>query len=136
MRRTSVITGCLGVMLSPLVLSTPSYAAPAGAADCTSGRLCLWDDVSFTDTKKTFSSSNPNLNNSGFSDKTSSAYNRDKVAWVLYDDTGYKDTAKCLKAGASVSNFGNFGFNDKTSSVYRRSNNTCPAGAAVFTGPN
>ena len=120
-------------------LATLTFVPPASAAssDCANGGLCLWDDSGFTDTRKRFTASENDMNDIGFGDKASSAYNRTSVAWVLWGNHDYTGDALCLKAGASSTNLDNFsGFGDKTSSAKKRSNNTCPSGVTAVTGPN
>lgn len=105
-------------------------------SQCSGGEMCFWDDNGFADTFKALTSSRSNFNDINFGDKTSSVYNRSSVAWVLYDDAGFSDTAVCVMAGATVANLGNFGFNDKVSSALRRSVNSCPSGILPFFGAN
>ncbi len=123
----------LALMSTFMLAPTPAHAA---SSDCSSGEVCFWDDAGFTDTRKDRTTSLAHFSDIGFNDKTSATYNRMSVAWVLYDDTNYTDSAVCLKSGASVSNLGNYGFGDKTSSAKKRSDNTCPSGSKVFYGAN
>lgn len=63
----------------------------------------------------------------GFNDLTSSVYNQDSVAWVLYDDTGYQDRRYCIAPGQRISNLHNdaWKFGDKISSAKRLTTASC-----------
>lgn len=93
---------------------------------CPSGRFCLFDDSSYGDRRKALSSSEDDMNDIGFGDKTSAVKNRTSVAWVIYDDHDYDDRRICLRAGAQVSRLSDYDFNDKTSSAKRLSSDSCP----------
>lgn len=108
----------------------------ASTSQCSSGRICFWDDSDFLDTFRSMTLSLANFNDINFGDKATSVWNRMTVAWLLYDDAGYSDTRVCVMAGASVANLGNFGFNDKTSSARKLAGNTCPSGVLFFDGVN
>lgn len=101
-------------------------------SECAAKRLCLFDDAGYEDRRLTLKSSEDDMNDVDFGDKTSSVMNRTGRAWVLYDDNDYEDRAFCIPPGVSVRDFGidSLKFNDKTSSAKRLSSEKCPKGIA------
>lgn len=117
-----------------LTAAAAYYAAirKAGAAqtafykgECQPGYLCLFDDAGYQDRRVRLTASVSNLNSVSFGDKTSSVKNTSSVSWTLFDDDGYRDTAKCFSSGSSNSNVGGLGFNDKASAARRNSGSSC-----------
>jgi hypothetical protein len=96
------------------------------AGACPANRFCLFDDSGYKDRRIALSKSENDLNDINFGDKTSSVKNRQKVAWVIYDDHDYHDRSLCIPAGVNVSSLSSYGFNDKTSSAKRLSTARCP----------
>jgi hypothetical protein len=94
--------------------------------ECHENRLCLFDDDGFKDRRIALTSSENNMKDVSFGDKTSSVKNETKVAWVLYDDDNYDDRSICVRPGTSVSNLDTKSFGDKTSSAKRLSSASCP----------
>lgn len=104
------------------------------AGACSSGRFCLFDDAGYEDRRISLSSSENNMNDINFGDKTTSVQNKTSVSWVVYDDDNYRDRAFCIKPGVSVRDFGSsaYKFSDKTSSAKKLSSAACPSGIAVI----
>lgn len=102
--------------------------------ECPSGSFCLFDDTSFEDRRKALTSSEDDMNDIDFGDKTSSVMNRSARAWVIYDDHDYKDRAFCIPPKGSVKNLGTdtIKFGDKTSSAKKMSGASCPSGVPVL----
>ena len=104
------------------------------ARECPSGSFCLFDDTNFEDRRKALTSSEDDMNDIDFGDKTSSVMNRSSRAWVIYDDHDYKDRAFCIPPKGSVHNLGTdtVKFGDKTSSAKKMSGSSCPSGVPVL----
>lgn len=102
--------------------------------ECPLGSFCLFDDTKFEDRRKALTSSEDDMNDIDFGDKTSSVMNRSGRAWVIYDDHDYKDRAFCIPPKGSVHNLGTdtVKFNDKTSSAKKMSGASCPSGVPVL----
>ncbi len=120
MPRTTMRIGTLvlGVMaMSSVVLGSPAQAA--------SGVLRLGHDQNLGGENYTYSTSNRNLGGPG--DEASSARNESDSAWVLYDDTGFRDRRYCIRPGEYVRDLHNeqWNFGDKISSVRRLSTSSC-----------
>lgn len=124
-------TAAYGVYTSIRKSGKSETAFYAGA--CPSGRLCLFDDHDYEDRRITLGSSEDDMNDVDFGDKTSSVQNKTSVSWVLYDDDSYEDRAFCIKPGVSVPDFGAdaYKFNDKTSSARRLGSAKCPDGVPI-----
>jgi hypothetical protein len=101
---------------------------------CPANRFCLFDDKNYEDRRIALSSSENNMNDVSFGDKTSSVMNKTSVAWIVYDDKNYADRRFCLPPSVSVRNFGAaaYKFNDKTSSAKRLGSAKCPSGTPVI----
>lgn len=89
----------------------------------------------YADRRVALASSENDLKDVSFGDKTSSVMNRTSVAWVVYDDHDYRDRRFCLPPGVSVRDFGAdaYKFNDKASSARRMSSAACPSGTPAIT---
>jgi Prokaryotic phospholipase A2/Peptidase inhibitor family I36 len=94
--------------------------------ECPTGGLCLFDDTNYEDRRVRLTSSEDNFNDIDFGDKTSSVKNASGYAWVIFDDSGYRDRKYCIAAGDQVSSLGaTWDFNDKTSSAARLTTASC-----------
>ncbi|GIH25949.1 hypothetical protein Aph01nite_42590 [Acrocarpospora phusangensis] len=75
--------------------------------------------------------STPNLGGPG--DEASSVFNDTEDAWVLYDDSGYRDRRYCIRSGQYIGDLHHpaWKFGDKISSVLRLNTRSC-AGYPTF----
>ena len=124
-RMTALLAGCLAFTALGIQPATADWT------DCPSNSLCLWDDTSYTDTRKDTTVSDSHMHLPpyiiGFNDKASSVRNNTQYAWVLFDDDTYEDRRYCLKPGLRIYHLGldQWKFNDKVSSVLKLSTGSC-----------
>jgi hypothetical protein len=97
------------------------------ARECPENWLCLFDDTGYGDRRIALQTSENDMNDVNFGDKTSSTVNNTAHAWVLYDDHDYGDTRFCVAAGYVVDDWHDYGFNDKISSARPLSTAYCPS---------
>lgn len=69
-----------------------------------------------------------------FGDEASSVRNEDSVAWVLFDDDGYRDRRFCIRPEETVNNLhaSPWKFGDKTSSILRLADESCRSYPAFY----
>jgi hypothetical protein len=114
MRRVSV-AGAASLAIGLVMVFAP--AAQAAKSDCTSGKLCGWYNQNYGGTLNQYTNDYNDMGKN--SDEWHSVYNRDNVAWLLYDDKNYQGSSvKCAAAGAYEDDLGSFG--DKVSSIKKR----------------
>lgn len=112
--RSITTVGAVALAASLVVAVAP--AAQAAKSDCTTGKLCGWHNQSYGGTLNQYVNDYNDMG--GNSDEWHSVYNRDNVAWLLFDDKNYQGTVRCAAAGASEDDLGSFG--DKVSSIKKR----------------
>ncbi len=101
------------------------------ARECLAHRFCLFDDTGYEDRRIALASSENNMNDIDFGDKTSSVKNRQSVSWLIFDDHDYSDRSLCIRPGVNVPRLSDYDFNDKTSSAKRLSGTGCPAASMI-----
>ncbi len=110
-------------------------ATDASPAEVAAGLLWLGEHQNMGGRNCGYASSRPNLNKAfcRFGDKASSVDNRSSSAWVLYDDSGYKDRRYCISPGQRINDLHAqaWKFGDKISAIKRLSGTSC-AGYPTF----
>lgn len=115
------------VAIATAVLAIGLSAAP-NEVDAGWYPLRLWEHTNYNGVDINLYESYSELRwSKGFNDLTSSAYNLDSVAWVLYDDTNYGDRRYCIEPGQKIANLhaAAWNFGDKISSAKRLSTASC-----------
>ena len=101
--------------LSLMMISQP---ASATITQCASTYMCFWHDQNYASTLKQYHNDYNDLRSD--SDEFDSAYNRDNVAWLVYDNVNYGGAVRCIASGHRVANLGTYSFHDRISSIKKR----------------
>jgi hypothetical protein len=130
----SVIKALLGTAVASVLGLGPASAAHAATFidHHNLPYLYLFTDSWYEDIYDVYPDSEDNFSYSD-NDEASSAKNLSAVAWVLYDDTYYRDRRFCIRPGEEVPDLGApaYEFSDKISSVKRLDTASC-AGYPTF----
>ncbi|GAA2904811.1 hypothetical protein GCM10010517_70930 [Streptosporangium fragile] len=116
------------------------FSGAASPAQAEEKGLQLYASNEFEGSTRVWSDSVPRLKNydaiNGYTwnDMAASVKNTDDVAWVLYDDSDYRDRRFCLRSGESVTwlEHEQWRFNKKTSSIRRLTLNSCVGYPAFY----
>jgi hypothetical protein len=126
-------------LVTAVIAAVPMVAGPAAAAGAATEPRGLWlyQDWNYKGKSRLFTDSWSNLADViewNWSDKTTSVRNADTVAWVLYDDRGFRDRSYCIRPGERVIDLqpNPWRFNDKTSSIKRLSTASCSGYVAFY----
>lgn len=128
----ALLCTAITVMLG-LGLASPAHAATSTEHDLP--YLYLFDDAWYEDIYDVFDDNDGNFD-FWSNDEASSAKNYSGVAWVLYDDTYYRDRRFCIRPGEEVPDLGApaYKFNDKISSVKKLATASCEGHPAFYSG--
>ncbi|WP_205472915.1 peptidase inhibitor family I36 protein [Nocardioides sp. SYSU D00038] len=98
----------------------PASAVDINDAPGPNGKITFLEHDSFRGTGQMESrtSYDTNFKNDIFNDEASAVVNKSAYFWLLYDDTGYRDRAVCVRPKSFYS-LKVAGFNDKMSSAQR-----------------
>ena len=124
--RAAVMTAVAAA--TALGVATPALAAPVTAQ---AGYLTLAENQNLSGQNWNYSDTNSNLGGPG--DEASSVFNGSDRAWVLYDDTSFRDRRYCITPGQRINNLhsSSWNFGDKISSIARLGGTSC-AGYPTF----
>lgn len=98
--RTMKRVGAICAVLGGLAGSVVAFGAPAQAADCPAGQLCLFSGDDGSGTRAVFSWGSPDLRGQGV-DNPGWIINNSNVNFCLYE--GYNYTGKAASEGTTVS---------------------------------
>jgi hypothetical protein len=120
LRVTTTVVALIATIFAVPVAAAPSGAMAAtdiAASPCSSGWLCLYQDVSFGGLKYEFSGKSCfNLSLIGFNDKTSSYKNKSTQTVYLFADGDCRGASIPVTPGAEAPSMG-AGWNDRVSSI-------------------
>jgi len=98
-------------------------AAQASWEQCQSGRLCGWHQNAYRGEYNRYTNNFNDLQSN--SDEWNSIRNRSKVAWLVFEDEGYKGTVRCIRPGKGSRNLKSVDLKDKISSIKKRTVANC-----------
>jgi hypothetical protein len=101
------------------------------------GKLNLWDDTGYQDTRLARSDHDANLGDNGFNDKASSYVNKTDYYWGVYEDDTYGGRVACIRPRSHSSNLKDYkldpscdglfcaSWGDRISSIRKEGQNGC-----------